>query len=312
MLVFRDILVSSGIHSVAADKLAMYSFAVTGFQALTKKAPDYSDDSWLVKIAKSIDGDASTILIVLGTILASFSGMVQNDQGLGWLLLDVQGRWFFFSSILIIIGTFIGRQERISVQRLKKTVKQHEKDLSIYRQVYTNTIPDEIKVLYNSLQFNNSERISIFQYSEGQDLYQLLDRYSINNIHKRTGSKVYPGSHGVLGKLLSEDCFFVDRLPDPEKDELNYYSEIRRKIGMLEHVARQRTMQARSYAGFALYDFEGFAGAIVFESQEPNGLDFEKLKLVMREGESDRLKNLLERTRDNLDPSLRFAAGEEL
>ena len=85
---------------------------------------------------------------------------------------------------------------------------------------------------------------------------------------------------------------------------------IENTLNVPREVAEKVVMQSRSYAGFGIKDFENrLVAVLVFESENPNGLDSRKLEKVMKEVEHDRLKKLLARTTLDIEPSIPSQEG---
>jgi len=251
-----------------------------------------------------LEDNWANLVLTIGTIGFALSGVLagKSEGDWKWLYASDYGKYFSVSCVLSVIGGFASWRKQRSTSELKETNRRMEQD----KQSYSEILPDELWVLSNRvLRLGVSERISVFRYRESESendeaggLFILITRQAQNPKFQRPGRKVYPEDQGVLGAVLNEGKMFCDDFPDPESQHDEYFNQVERHLGIPKKIAKQRTMQARAYAGFRINDFNSnLAGVIVFESTNPSGLNIKELENLMSGEECDRLARLLERSK---------------
>lgn len=251
-----------------------------------------------------LEDNWANCVLMIGTVGLTLSGLLVSnpDKDWRWLYTSDYGIWFSLSAILSVIGGGVSWRKQASASELKEKNKRMEQD----KQSYYEIIPDELWILSNRvLRFSVNERVSIFRYIENQSsdgeskgFFFLLKRYAQNPRFGRPGRKVYPEDQGVVGCVLDNGSFFCDNFPDPDTQYEEYFNQVQMRLRIPKNIAKQRTMQARSYAGFRVNDLNNdLAGVIVFESTNPKGLNFQQLEDLMSREECDRLTRLLERSK---------------
>ena len=267
-------------------------------------------DTLFLRIAKRVEYELATILTLAGTIGLALTGTFKADESFVKCLQKPDGLIFSSSTALVIFGTVAFRKEKDNFSLLQTRVNQAEQDLSVYTETQKKIIPDELETLFQYLQLQRSERISLFSVGTEVRHFSLLARYALDTNYQDPGRKVYPVNQGIVGRVCRGEDYSLDKLPDPKRDLDRYYAAIENTLNVPREVAEKVVMQSRSYAGFGIKDFENrLVAVLVFESENPNGLDSRKLEKVMKEVEHDRLKKLLARTTLDIEPSIPSQEG---
>jgi hypothetical protein len=276
-----------------------------GYIVLTDRSPLTVAANWL-------EDNWSSFFLIVGAIGLALAGVLVSKEhdDLSWLYSTSYGRWFSIASLLSCTGGVGSIKKDLSTSQLREKSRRVEQD----RKTFSEILPDELWVLSNKvLKFGVTERVSVFRYINGENgnttntrreneevkgCFILLAREAQNPMFQRPGRKIYSEDQGVVGLVLHHGQFMCDGAPDPNTNPSDYYVWVQRNLKISEEVAKLRTMQARSYAGFRINDFNNkFAGVIVFESSSPQGLNFQTLETVMGNEECDRLARLLERSK---------------
>lgn len=235
--------------------------------------------------------------------------MKDMDQG-SWNWRSTYGYIFVFS----ILGSLVGQMVQLldspgkrSLQiEFKKAVaalsEREESDLAI--------IKDELRIIFNILSFNSSERISL--YIHQNQSFVMIGRYSSNPDYDKRGRGIHEEDQGVIGRAWREGEAYVNDLPACDGvDDFNYLRDTEMIWRIDRSVAQKFVMKSRTIGAYAISDIAGRrAFVLVFESMQENGFSFQRITdLMVSSRENERISLLLDKLR-NVTPVLNIASSE--
>jgi len=157
----------------------------------------------------------------------------------------------------------------------------------------------------NHLGLEANERVSLYKLD--MDMFSCIGRYSENELYNSKPSRLYPRSQGGISQAWELGTFEDTEAPDPNDNiELwvNYNIE---KYNFTREELSNIRMKSRSFYGVRLKNSQNNTVAVVlFESIEPNGLPFGKLKRLLNEQEKTNLAALIDSLNGHI-PSLETA-----
>lgn len=139
--------------------------------------------------------------------------------------------------------------------------------------------------IFNEMAFTVKHRISIYYLGSDKRNLVLLDRFAKNHEFNQPGRPFFSRDQGVIGRAWAEGEYFEKRIPIFNRKNTNYYQYLENNYGFARDISSRLRMKSCTIGGFAIEDAHGHhIGVIIFESQDQNDFDDEKLReLVKRE-----------------------------
>lgn len=139
--------------------------------------------------------------------------------------------------------------------------------------------------IFNELGFTVKHRISIYYLDSDKKNLVLLDRFAKNHELNLPGRPFFSRDQGVIGKAWAQGEYFEKQIPTFNKRNTNYYKYLEENYGFSRDISSRLRMKSCTIGGFAIENAHGHhIGVIIFESQDQNDFEDEKLKeLVKRE-----------------------------
>lgn len=214
-----------------------------------------------------------SLLSGVGTIIIAVVGVIYMSAKNNWVLALIIG----CVGVAAIAGevVLILRQPKIrtlqkekedlenKVEKLELTLEQRAERLE---GDYYNIIQNQLIAVARNVRLNNDDRVSL--YSHDKASFWMLGRYSINPNLKERGRSHYPEDQGVIGQAWRDGNAYADSLPDPLRNEDEYFEELKSTYNIPKGVAREFTMRSRCIVAFAVSDSTESQrkAVIVFES----------------------------------------------
>lgn len=104
---------------------------------------------------------------------------------------------------------------------------------------------DFIKILYQYWEFKYQDRITIYRYEK--DNFVQVGRHSINVELRRNGRSKYPKDEGFISKAWENGTFYIENLPDYNKEPDKYLDETVKVQKINKGTIRKISMKSRSY-----------------------------------------------------------------
>ncbi len=137
--------------------------------------------------------------------------------------------------------------------------------------------------IFNEMTFTVKHRISIYYLDGDKKNLVLLDRFAKNDEFNQQGRPFFPRDQGVIGKALAKGEFFEKTIPIFNKKNTNYYKYLESNYGFSRDISSRLRMKSCTIGGFAIEDAHGHhIGVIIFESQDQNDFDDNKLRDVVK------------------------------
>ncbi|KAA1205793.1 hypothetical protein F0Q16_17700 [Vibrio cholerae] len=161
---------------------------------------------------------------------------------------------------------------------------------------------------FSKFALSPNERISL--YKMDMELFLCVGRHSDNELFKIRPSRLYPRNVGCIEKIWQTGYFQVVIPHDPSK-ELSKWKEYNiEEFGLDDSTLDNMKMKSRSLQGFRIQNSQlKTVAVLVFESVNPDGLKFTKIRAAMTAREQQNLCHLLE-SLDSHMPSLEAACLE--
>lgn len=273
------------------------------------------DWSFFIQIAILIENHWTDLCNGLGAIGLGIAGVLTGIKNFRQLYTTPYGLLMIIASIISIIGvTFhikksnnliiLKHQNQQLTNQLEKAIKKIEKT----QQGYSELLNYNLITLFNSLNFNNSERISVYKHDEKASVFTLLSRHSKNPKYKKKGRAIYPDDQGCIGRAFSEGKHSISDLPAHTTKK--YQEIMHSEYNMSKDIVSKLAMPTRAYAAFAIANmYDIMLGVIVFESIHPDGLDNDKIDEIMSLNEAERIAYLLEKMQEK-EPVISMANSE--
>ncbi len=139
--------------------------------------------------------------------------------------------------------------------------------------------------IFNEMTFTVKHRISIYYLDSDKRNLVLLDRFAKNHEFNQPGRPFFSRGEGVIGRAWAEGEYFEKKIPIFNRKNTNYYQYLENNYGFSRDISSRLRMKSCTIGGFAIEDAHGhYIGVIIFESQDQNDFDDEKLReLVKRE-----------------------------
>lgn len=165
---------------------------------------------------------------------------------------------FVFSLLFATLGSIWQGFRAPGYQTLKDELQRAIQAYNLVSQSYRKVINDELSLIFEILDFKDSERISLYKH-DGKAL-AMIGRHSTNSMLRAKGRGIIRESEGVVGKAWAsnDDEAFVDNLPEAisDDDDFDYVAACCRDWGMERTEAHNLTMKSRTLGAFAIRDLD--------------------------------------------------------
>ena len=226
--------------------------------------------------------------------------------------------WMFIGGIcLYIIGNVFDQKRRATCGSLQKQIATLTNQLcdcsqrcEDYGADYYDLFDEELRQLYVTLNFGDSERVSVYKH-DGKN-FRILGRFSKDPEFNKQHRKVFPDSQGAIEKAWRQGDVLIENLPDPTttKGNREYISHLTKNWGIPRAVCNQLTMKSRSYYAIAIDDSKGSRIAVlVCESTYPNGLSTRNIEIELNNERLGHIAAHIEKHRDT-EPTPSYAEKE--
>lgn len=217
---------------------------------------------------------------------------VEKGNSWAWLVTTNYGKVFVFGLILSTVGGLVSIISTPGNQKLQDETRRLKKELARREEGYSKILNDELKLLFQIINFGNNERISLYKHEEQENSFIMIARYSSNPNLKKPGRVFYPDNQGCIGKAWEHKSSFVDNLPEP--DTPKYYQILNSDWNIDEQTAKRMTMKSRTISAFSISNAdEERIAVLVFESTRIRGFKENHIQNIMTEGEEKRIALLL-------------------
>ncbi|MEE0938168.1 MAG: hypothetical protein UIG52_09100 [Bacteroidales bacterium] len=172
------------------------------------------------------------------------------------------------------------------LDKTKKELDKTKKELDEVKKAYNDVFEFELIKIYQKLDFDNCERISIYKV-EGNNC-KVVSRHSYRpEFRKYDKDKIYPLSNGFIGKAWESENgdFFIKNLPNYEKNAGKYINQCIKLCNIDENTIKQLSMKSRSYYCKVLRnsDETDNIAIIVFESLSTKNINKEHIDSILKE-----------------------------
>lgn len=270
---------------------------------------------------------ASWFPLLVGTILVSYISIpsqlrarVNNfapDYIKDYVLAHVSYNSFliflFFVSISFLLVGNIGSNVDASVSRRRlKLIKRENEELKTNNEKILVDCYDVfstfIKGYYVRLNMGPDERASLYKYDAGSFL--CIGRYSNNEFYRRNPKNIYPANKGIIKRAWRQNTFEDASAPDPNVNIGKYIRYQVETYGYDEGAIEGMRMKSRSYYAIRIKKLDTNSVAVLlFESTQPNGLKFGKIRKHITLEEQRKLGALIGALENHM-PSLDVAEKE--
>ena len=269
-------------------------------------------NSIFIQLAYFFEDYWPQLLVSIGTVMMAASALPSPSQGnSSWKeLIFYKDNFFFFAgALLLLLGNIVVWRRTPRTRSLQTRVSELEDIIEQSKEDYFQLIENHLAILVNDkLGLCDTERVSVYKYEE--KAFVMLGRYSKNPEYCKRGRGKYPADEGIIAKAWQNGEVFVTNLPDPDKEEGRYLDEMKNAWGINKSTARNFRMKSRCYYGFAIeHADQQRIAVVIIESIKPKGLEKEKIRGILVNGEAKAIENLL-KTMQRLEPNLSFAKKE--
>ena len=143
--------------------------------------------------------------------------------------------------------------------RYKKENNRLLEAVKSYRSFLSGYIDDKLKELSNKLEFNESDRITVFLFSSSLNKFFSIGRYSLSSNYKKVNRYIIENKKEYLYAVLNEN---------------DHYSKSPSINNKFWHFGKKykRNMESNDMFGIALFDKErqNKTGVVVFQSMNEN------------------------------------------
>jgi hypothetical protein len=252
-------------------------------------------------------------LSIGGAVSFAAVGLILGSEGEGFreVAFSWAGLIFGAGVLFTVAGNFATVRRRPRITELERENARLRGLRSREITTYRANLRDELaRMLREDLGYGDTERISV--YRPHSETLQLLARYSKDpELERPPIRSFYPTDQGVLGTAWRDGSAHEPSLPDPYKEEANYYSELWSRWAIPESVSRRMTMRSRTLVGYALEEPRGTdrVAVVVVESVNIGILSEEAVAEALKGPPGQRLCDFLERGSD-IEPDPGYARRE--
>jgi hypothetical protein len=176
--------------------------------------------------------------------------------------------YYFLVVLAIIFGIFTANNAS-ELSKLEKDLEEKGTKIvdleSSLNQVVTETVElfnSYLNLLVKNLKFTHNDRISVYKVHEGK--FCLIGRKSVNPTLESTGRQDYPVDEGLIGKGWAEGEFFIDNLPDPNRNSGNtYYNQVNQIKKIPRDVCNDIRMKSRTYFIYRINGYDNEPNSII-------------------------------------------------
>ena len=213
---------------------------------------------------------------------------------------------FILCAGLTMIGGFLGVKQGKKIHDfeklnsdLKRRLEDAEQSVSHFRnklekKIY-ESISDHLGSLSEGLEFNDSERISLYLHDAPRKRFILAGRFSKNPELTKINRTAFPENEGCISQAwINGGSYFVEI---PINGEYNSNAFEERNISVNKRDFKKLRMKSVAYCLFSISEKYQRIGIIVFESTKLNTLCQSKLSNIFTTNEPylvDALKNTRE------------------
>lgn len=160
----------------------------------------------------------------------------------------------------------------------------------------------------NHLQLTTNERVSLYKLD--MNLFSCIGRYSENETFNSKPSRFYPRDQGGISRAWEVGIFEDAGAPDPEESMQAWIDYNIVNYNFTEEELSEIRMKSRAFYGVRLKNSHNVTIAVIlFESLNPNGLQFGKLRRLLNDQEKTNLPALIESLSEHI-PTLESAREE--
>lgn len=237
-----------------------------------------------------------------------------NDERVWSFWLSMWTPWLFlFSSVVAIYGGIGGaadgrkKDELISEQRteienlrpLRDELEEAQQSidyLTIQQEelVYKVTSDYLGHLASDHLDFNDSERISLYLHDSPRGRFILAGRFSKNSDFLKINRKAFSDGEGCIGQTWKNGGRYFAELPQVSEE---YYEYLKNNLQIDRKTARSLRMKSIAYCSFAIEENYRRIGIVLFESTKHGVLVEANLDKIASEHRSY-LVEMLKKTRD--------------
>lgn len=247
--------------------------------------------------------------------------MVRHQLPVNWRtnLLEVFTieQWFTVLFITAFVGAVWGSLGSYTTSSLlKKTYRRILAENEVLEQKNSSNAINCYE-LFSRYIYNNyfskfgltpSDRVSL--YKMDMDLFLCVGRHSNNELFKTRPSRLYPRNIGCIEKVWQTGYYQVV-IPHDPSTKLEAWKQYNiDKFGFDNETLDKIKMKSRALQGFRIQNSQlQTVAVLIFESINPDGLKFTKIRTAMTAREQQNLCHLLE-SLDSHMPSLEAASLE--
>lgn len=244
------------------------------------------------KIGKFIDRYKTELLFMLvtaaytstsyffSTTTKFFNEKVSGNQ-IGWFIIAI--------CIIVNVFTIINKIKNKEVEKEKELIvgelNKCKKTLERVEKSYFDLCSDNIASIFRELNFNSTERISIYKHT-GKN-FVILGRFSQNPTYNKKHRDYYPDNEGFIQLGWERGDFFINNIPEWRGKGKEYKVFVQNINPITDRTLNKLIMQSRSFYIRTLNDnstAQNPDGIIVIESMLPNGIQRECIdNLINRE-----------------------------
>jgi hypothetical protein len=269
-------------------------------------SPIFKISNWLTNNGLNLlNSFLNTGLAITGVVIT----LPKENTGLttGFIFLLIFGLGTILSNFLLWKKDHNITKYKATIDDLSCKIEKKQKIIEGYVLMSSDIINNYLSVLSNdTFQLTDSERISLFKF-EG-DTFIRIGRYSKNPIFKENGRISYPSNEGCISMAWQNGEFFIDQLPDPDKNLKSWCNEQYTKCKVPKDISKKLTMKSRNLFAIAIEDsiHRNRIAVMVIESIKIDAINPRLIKEALNSIERVKLYDLINRMKD-IVPDLRTA-----
>ncbi len=262
-----------------------------------------------VRVAEWLEDYAGDACSAIALILAGYVQVALSTAAVpgGFYAFSFTGLGYaFYVSVVLVIASVIFNATRTQAlrparKRLSELEGITEQVAASYRKLCDLQLSD---ILKGELGYGDTERISVYRH-RGENVFQILGRYSENPRYADIRRYVYPDNQGVIGIAWEHRTASVDNLPDFDTEPGRYHEVLEQDWNVPRDTAKKLTMKSRSYVAHALYEPTGTyrVAIIVVESTRVSILDEGKVVDAIDNPRGEPINTFLEKMK-SLEPNV--------
>lgn len=220
--------------------------------------------------------------------------------------------FFFVTVVFAVLGGASSQATAYFVkEQYKKLAKRHIALQSAYEGNRIDTyrlFSNYLYGIFRQLDLRTDERVSLYKLDLEE--YLCIGRFSDNALYQSKPTRLYPAKQGFIASAWQVGTVENADSPDPKTD-WPAYVQYHAKYGFSAEQLEALRMRSRSFFGVRLRDDQNnqTIAVLMFESTEPGGLKFGKLKRFFNEHEKRNMLALVKSLESHI-PSLEAANSE--